>query len=77
VIARVWVMLPDVPLTVIVAVPVEADELAVNVSVLLDADGLGLKLAVTPLGKPLAERVTFPVKPLEALMLMVLVPLVP
>jgi len=38
---------------------------------------LGLKDAVTPLGNPEAEKVTFPVKPFFAVTVIVLVPLVP
>ena len=73
----VWVRLPDVPVTVIVAVPVEADALAVKVRVLVDVAGFVPKLAVTPLGRPEAEKLTEPVKPLAGVMLIVLVPLVP
>jgi hypothetical protein len=73
----VWVMLPDVPVTVIVAVPLEADALAVKVSVLVEVPGFGLKMAVTPLGRPETEKVTLPLKPLDGVMVMVLVPLVP
>lgn len=70
-------MLPDVPVMVTVAVPSEAVALAVRVKVLVLVAGFGLKLAVTPVGKPDAARVTFPLNPLDGVMVMVLVPLVP
>jgi hypothetical protein len=43
--------------------PVAAVALAVRVSVLPLVAGLGLNAAVMPLGKPVAERVTLPLKP--------------
>ena len=55
--------MPEVPVTVIVLVPVVAVLLAVNVSTLLDVVGLTPNDAVTPLGRPEAERLTDPVKP--------------
>ncbi len=70
----VRVRLPDVPVIVTVAVPVAAVALAVKVSVLVVVAGLGLNAAVTPLGKPAAERVTLPLKPFAWVMLIVLVP---
>jgi hypothetical protein len=70
-------MLPDVPVMITVAVPSDAVALAVRVKVLVLEAGLGLKLAVTPVGKPDAERVTLPLKPLDGAMVMVLVLLVP
>src|SRR5208282_2113932 len=73
----VFVSVPDVPLIVTVTVPVAAEALAVKVSVLLLVAGLGLKAAVTPLGKPEAERVTLPLKPPCAVMVIVLVTLLP
>ncbi len=57
------VRLPDVPVIVIVVVPGAAAALAVNVSVLEDVAGLGLNAAVTPLGRPFAARLTFPLNP--------------
>src|ERR1017187_6146568 len=69
--------LPDVPVIVTVAVPVAAVTLAVRVSVLLLVAGLGLNAAVTPLGRPDAERVTLPLKPFDGVMLIVLVPWLP
>jgi hypothetical protein len=51
--------------------------LAISVSVLVKAIGFGLNAAVTPLGKPDAERVTLPLKPFTGAMVIVLVPLLP
>ena len=70
----VSVRVPDVPVIVTVAVPVAVVALAVRVSVLLLVAGLGLNAAVTPLGKPVAERVTLPLKPFNGVMVIVLVP---
>ena len=42
-----------------------AELLAVKVTVLLPVVGFGEKDAVTPLGRPEAERVTLPVNPLS------------
>ena len=70
----VFVRVPDVPVIVTVTVPVAAVALAVRVSVLLLVAGLGLNAAVTPLGKPDAERVTLPLKPFNGVMVIVLVP---
>lgn len=71
------VKLPDVPWIVTETVPVAAVALAVKVSVLVVVAGLGLKFAVTPLGRPEADRVTLPLKPSCGVMVMVLVPLLP
>ena len=73
----VCVKLPEVPVTVTVPVPVVAVPLAVNVSVLVLVAGFWLNVAVTPLGKPDADRFTLPVKPFERVMAIVLVPLPP
>ena len=51
---------PDFPKIVIVDGPVVAVELAFNVKTLLVVDEAGLKDAVTPLGRPVAEKVTTP-----------------
>ena len=59
----VLVKLPDVPVTVTVTVPVVAMLLAVSVNVLVPAVLLGLKDAVTPLGRPDADKLTLPLKP--------------
>jgi hypothetical protein len=73
----VWVKAPDVPVMVTVEVPAVAVELALNVSKLVEVVGLVPKVAVTPAGRPAAERVTLPVKPPVGLTVMVLVPLPP
>lgn len=70
---------PLVPVTVTVAVPTVAVAEAVNVSV-LPADPVtevGLKAAVTPAGRPLALKVTVPVKPLKGDTVTLLVAVVP
>jgi len=54
---------PLVPVIVIVAGPAAAISLAVKVTVVDDVDDVGLNNAVTPLGRPLAENATLPVKP--------------
>jgi hypothetical protein len=59
----VCTVVPDVPVTVIVAGPVVAELLAVKVSVLTLVVVAGLNAAVTPLGNPEAVSVTLPVKP--------------
>ncbi len=59
----VFVKVPDVPVTVTVTVPVAAVLLADSVNVLVLAVLLGLNDAVTPLGKPDADRLTLPLKP--------------
>jgi hypothetical protein len=60
-----------------VAAPVVAVLAAVRVSVLVPVVLVGLKLAVTPLGRPEADRLTDPVKPFLGVTVMVLVPLAP
>jgi hypothetical protein len=71
------VKLPDVPVMVRVVVPGDAATLAVRVRVLVLVAGLGVNAAVTPVGRPDAERVTLPLKPFDVVMAMVLVPLAP
>jgi hypothetical protein len=71
------VNVPDVPVIVTVTVPVVAVGLAVKVSALLVVAALGLKAAVTPVGKPEAERLTLPLKPFCGVMVTALVPLLP
>jgi hypothetical protein len=73
----VWLKLPDTPLMVPVTVPVAAVALAVSVSVLLVVVGFGLNPAVTPLGRPVALKVTLPVNPSIGLTVIALVPLPP
>ena len=60
----VFVKLPEVPVTMIVTVPVVAELLAVRVKMLVLVALAGLKDAVTPLGNPLADKLTLPLKPL-------------
>ena len=69
-------MLPDVPVMVTVEVPVVAVALAVKVTELVDVVGLVPKLAVTPEGRPVADKVTLPVNPPDGVTVMVLLPLV-
>jgi hypothetical protein len=71
------VSVPEVPVMVIVDDPVAAVLLADKVSVLLVVVLAGLNDAVTPLGNPLAERATLPVKPFIAAMETVVAPLAP
>jgi hypothetical protein len=57
----VWVKLPEVPVTVTVAVPEDAVEPAVRVKVLVPVVGFtGLNAGATPLGSPEAVRLTLP-----------------
>jgi hypothetical protein len=69
--------LPDVPVMVTVDVPVVAVALAVRVNVLVLVVLLGLKEAVTPLGKPEADKLTLPVKPFCGVTVIVPVPMSP
>ena len=73
----VFVKLPDLPVTVTEAVPVAAVLLAVSVNVLVLAVLVGLNDAVTPLGRPDADKLTLPVKPFCGVTVMVLAPLAP
>jgi hypothetical protein len=68
---------PDVPVIVTVDVPVAAVLLAVSVNVLVLVVLGGLKDAVTPLGRPEADRPTLPLKPFCGVTVIVLEPLVP
>src|SRR5712692_683600 len=58
-----FVKLPDVPVMVTVAAPVVAVLLTASAKVLVAVAGLGLNEAVTPLGRPEADRLTLPLKP--------------
>ena len=73
----VFVKLADVPVTVTVTVPVAAVLPAVSVKVLVLAVLLGLNDAVTPLGRPEADKPTLPLKPFCGVTVMVLAPLAP
>src|SRR6266704_2265028 len=68
---------PDVPVMVTVAVPIAAVLLAVSVNVLVLVVLLGLNDAVTPLGRPDADKPTLPLKPFCGVTVMVLAPLAP
>lgn len=62
-IAIVELRLPDLPVTVTVAAPVVAVELAVKVNVLVVVVLAGLNAAVTPVGRPETVSATAPVNP--------------
>lgn len=62
---------------VTVKVPVAAVALAVNVNELVEVVGFVPKLAVTPLGRPEADKVTLPVNPPEGVTVIVLLPVPP
>ena len=72
-----WLRLPEVPLTLTVNVPVGAEGPADRVRVLLAVVGLGMKDAMTPLGRPEAARFTAALKPFNVLTVIVLVAPVP
>jgi hypothetical protein len=67
----VRVLLPETPLIVIVLVPTAALPLALNVKVLCELVLVGLNAADTPLGRPVALRLTALENPLSALILIV------
>ena len=69
--------LPLVPVTITELVPAVAVLDAVRVRVLVPVVDAGLKLAVTPAGKPLAASATVPVKPFTGVTVIVLLPLAP
>jgi hypothetical protein len=73
----VCVKLPDTPVMVTFAAPVVAVALAVKVRMVELVEGFALKAAVTPVGKPVAEKVTLPVKPFSGVTVIVLVPPAP
>lgn len=73
----VWVRLPLTPVTVTLAVPVVAVADAVKVNVLVPVVGFGANDAVTPDGRPLALRVTLPVKPPDGVTVIPLVAVPP
>ncbi len=57
--------------------PFVVPEGTVIVRVLVEVVGFGLKFNVTPLGAPVALRLTLPVNPLTGTTVIVLVPLLP
>jgi hypothetical protein len=74
----VFVRLPPIPVIVTVAGPVVAVVDALSVRLLVDPlVDVGLKLAVTPPGNPLALNATLPVNPPVRVMVMTLLPLAP
>lgn len=73
----VLVRLPEVPVTVTVTVPVVAVPLAASVKALVPVVLPGLNAGVTPLGRPEADKLTLPLKPLSGFTVIVLVPLEP
>jgi hypothetical protein len=77
VIVVAFVKPPDVPVIVTETVPGVAELPTASVSVLVVVVALGLNDAVTPLGKPGADKLTLPVKPFFGLTVIVLVPLAP
>lgn len=76
-----WVTLPPVAVIVIADVPLVAVLPTVNVSVELPPPGAamdaGLKLAVTPVGRPEAERETAELKPPLTVVEIVVLPELP
>lgn len=70
-------IVPELPVIVIPAVPGAALLPTVSVKVLLLEAEAGLKDAVTPLGKPVADKLTFPVNPFSSKMVTVVVTLLP
>ena len=71
----VWLRLPEVPVIVMVEVPVVAELLALSVNVLVPVVLVGLNDAVTPLGIPEADKLTLLLNPLEGFTVIVDVPL--
>jgi len=73
-----WVRLPEVPVMVRPTVRLAAELLADSVSVLLPVELIGLKDAVTPVGKPGGVKPTvLLLKPPDGVIVIVLVPLAP
>ena len=68
----VFVSVPEMPVMVTTTVPVAAVLPAVRLSELVVAVVAGLKVAVTPDGKPDADKLTLPVNPFCGVTVMVL-----
>jgi len=73
----VLIKLPEMPVIVTGTVPVAAVLIAVSVNVLMLVPGFGLNDAVTPLGRPNADKLTGPSKPFCGFTVIVLLPLPP
>jgi len=73
----VCVRAPDLPVIVTMKVPRLARLPAVNVKVLTEVAGFGLKDADTRVGRPEADKLTLPPKPFDGAMVMVAEPWVP
>ena len=69
--------MPEVPITVTLAAPSAAFAAAVKVNVVVCVVEAGLKAAVTPVGRPVTENATVPLKPLFAATVSVLDALLP
>src|SRR5215471_3981430 len=72
-----WLRVPLVAVTVTLAAPVVAVLDAVKVKVLVPVVEAGLKLAVTPAGRPLTLNATLPLNPPLGVTVTVLVPVPP
>lgn len=77
----VWVIPPPVPVMVMVDVPVAAVEATVKVNLDVPEPGaamdVGLKAAVTPVGRPEADNAIAELNPPETVVVMVDVPVLP
>src|SRR5260370_4400115 len=73
----VLLKLPEVPVMVTAAVPMVAVLPAVSVKVLVPVVLAGLKEAVTPFGRPGADKLTVPANPFSGVSVIVLEPLAP
>ena len=67
----VLVKVPEVPVTVTVAVPIAAVLVADRVKELLVVAGFGPNVALTPLGRPDAVKLTLPLNPFRILIVIV------
>jgi hypothetical protein len=76
-IVAVWLKLPEVPVTVTVAVPAVTEAPAANVRLLVPVVLAGLNDAVTPFGRPDTAKLTLPLKPFCGPTVRVLTPLFP